>query len=160
MTSRNRQFGWSLIEAAIVLVIVAAVSALVVAPFMVTGASIDAEAERVAADIRYVQFLSMSLNQRFRINFSSDQYSLTELDGTTEVMHPVTASNIVLLGSGVSLATDLTNNYLVFDSMGVPYVDNEVPGTALDTVGNITLTLDGENRVITITPETGKVTVP
>lgn len=161
MTVSRKQLGISLIELSVVLVIVGVITAMATIPFASTGSSLNSQADRLASDIRYVQFLSMSLNERFRINFASGQYTFTELDGVTPIYHPSTGSSVENLDSGIALTipVNVTNNYIVFDSKGKPYVDDQDPGDELVDTATFTLQLGGQSKQIVITPETGKVTI-
>jgi len=116
------------------------------------------QADKLRSDLRYIKYLAQTQNQttRTRINFSTSQYTLTLQDGVTAVMSPNTTSNVVVMLSDVTLTTaNIPNNYLVFDGLGRPYVNNT--GTLLATQASVTLT-DGTNTVtITINPDTGQI---
>jgi hypothetical protein len=51
----------------------------------------------------------------------------------------------------------LTNSYLQFDSLGQPYIG---PTTALAANAVITLTENGSSKTVTVSPITGRVSVP
>ncbi len=109
-----------------------------------------------------MQSLAMTKEAKYRINFSSSQYTLTEENGTTAVPHPGGAgSHIITLPSGVSLSTSgLPNGYLVYNKNGIPYSDNGDPGTKLAGQATITLSGGGVNYSVIIEPNTGKVLNP
>ena len=120
--------------------------------------SLQAEAQQLANDLRYIQFLSMSQDSSYRVNFSSDQYTFTDLSGVSALLHPVTESNIATLGTGMILSTTgLPNNYLVFDQQGIPYTDTV--GTELSSNATITLTASSGSIAVTVSPETGLATI-
>ena len=50
----------------------------------------------------------------------------------------------------------LTNNYVAFDSLGVPYTAPTVAQAALAT---LTLTSGGQTATVTVAPQTGRVQV-
>lgn len=152
--------GFTIIEFASIIVIIAIISAFAYTRWPGKGIELNAQAMQLAGDIRYIQELAMTQNQRYRINFASGQYSFTTLNGLTGIPHPATNNSIIVLQSGVALSTSgLPNGYLAFSSRGVPYINNTIPGTALSSNATITLTADSSIKAITITPETGHVTV-
>ncbi len=118
--------------------------------------NLDAQAQQLAGDIRYVQSLSMSRGQRFRINFFVNSYNMSDRGGAT-IAHPVVGVADVMFDSGIALGT--TNNFLVFDGKGVPHSDAALPGTPLGANAVVTLTLGADSRTLIISRETGRVLV-
>jgi len=157
----KKQKAWTIFELVIVIIVVMILFAAIYYAWPGKKINVVSTAHQLAADIRYLQNLSVTRNQRYRINFSASQYTLTELDGVTAVIHPATGSNIINLPNGITLSTSsVPNNYLVFDGKGVPYVDNGSPGTSLTLTATITLTTDDGNAAqVTVSPETGRVGV-
>lgn len=150
----QKQSGFTIIELTIVISIV---SLLFVATIVWPGKGINlnAETQQLMANIRYTQFLAMSRNTRYRINFSENSYTLTEADGTTHIDFPVNTQgdrHTILLDENTTLETDLSA--LIFDGKGIPYDETE---TALMNEEIVTLTAEGYARIITITPETGMI---
>jgi len=117
------------------------------------GINVGAQAEQLASDIRYTQSLAMSRGQRFRINFAANSYQITDVSGATPITAAVTLAPTVLSGYN----PPLTNSYLAYDSLGVPYTD---PTTALAAQVALTLTSGGEAITVRVAPQTGRVQVP
>ncbi len=126
---------------------------------------LSTQAEQLAGDIRYVQTLAMTQGQRYIISFpSATSYRFLDVAGNP-VVHPVSGSNAaVTLGANITLALQPTvpaGNALEFDGLGVPY-SVTTPATfngALTQPATIKLTKDTETRSVTVTQETGRVTV-
>ena len=151
--------GFTLIELVMVIVLLGVLAALVSMRMPGDGINVGAQAEQLASDIRYTQSLAMSRGQRFRINFTASTYQITNDTGVAQV-HPGTG-----LTAAVALAPavlsgynpPLTNSYLAYDSLGVPYTD---PTTALAALATLTLTSSGEAITVRVAPQTGRVQVP
>jgi len=106
----------------------------------------------------------MTQGKRYFISFpSATSYRFLDATGTP-VVHPVNGSDAAItLGSGVTLAATIpAGNALGFNGRGVPY-SVTTPATfniaPLAAQATITLTKDAESRVITITQETGRVSL-
>ena len=150
--------GFTFIE----LIIVILVAVILVASISIlwTGSSVnlDAQASLLINDIRYTQNLAMVKGERYRfVRSSATSYQVTDNNGV-----PVTlpfGGNTVTFGSGIFFGTiaNLPNNFIVFDSLGIPYIDAGNPGTKLSTVATINLVTSNKTRVISISPETGRV---
>jgi len=150
-----RQAAFTLIELTITLVIIAVLAVYVAASWPGSSLSLDAEAEKIAQDIRLIHAISMSRGQRYRVTFFSNQYQLSDSNGTP-LNHPALASSTVLLGDGITLNSSV--NQLEYDRLGIPYQDIATP---LSSIATITLTSsDGQTRFIQVNPQTGKVTLP
>ena len=150
--------GFTLIELALVMVIAAILGAIATTLFRGEGINVSARAELLASDIRYVQFVAMTLNTSYRINFSANQYSFSSADGLTPLVHLSYGSSVVSLPSSMILSwsVNLNNNYILFDRNGIPYTDNS--GTALSP-DPATITITGASKTVSIdvAPETGNV---
>jgi MSHA pilin protein MshC len=161
MQKSHQQHGVTLIELVVVIFILGIFSAVVALSWPSRQINTTADAQKVAADLRYIQNRAVTEDQRLRVNLSSTQYTFTALGGSTAVNHPATNTNIATLGTGTTMTwTNLPNNYLVFDEEGTPYTNNAVPGTKLATAATITLTNDGKLTRLTIEPNTGTVLNP
>jgi prepilin-type N-terminal cleavage/methylation domain-containing protein len=151
--------GFSLIELIMVMVVLGVVVALVSIRMPGDGITVGAQAEQLGSDIRYTQSLSMSRGQRFQVNFTASTYQITNASGVAQA-HPSTGQTApVALGSAVLSGYNppLTNSYLAFDSLGVPYTD---PATTLAALVTLTLTSGGEAITVRVAPQTGRVRVP
>ncbi len=156
--SRGHHKGFTLVELVTVLVVVSILSLMFVTQWRGLSVNLAAQADQLVSDIRYIQSLSMTRGQRYRINFSAAGYSFSNAAGTVPVPHPATAANNVSLASGITLTG--THAFLVFSGNGAPYVDSALPGTALAADAVITLSAEGENRTVRISPQTGRVIAP
>ncbi len=151
---------FTLIELVIVMAILGIIGSVVLVRWPSDTVTLEAQAQQMVNDIRYIQFLAHTRNKSYRINFiSSSQYTFTETDGTTAVNHPATENNVITLASGITLSNSgLPGNFIVFNRKGVPYTDAGVT-TALSGNATITLTGSSGSRTVTISSETGKVLV-
>ncbi len=161
--------GFTLIETIVVMVVIVILAAVVVVRNPFNDIKIYGATRKVAADIRYVQKLSISNQTRAGITFNANGYTVY--------------SNIVTLtqarSSGDSCSTDASNNFVVdftqgrcsnyknvriaalpstnpiaFNSIGTP-VDS---GGAIAVNQIITLSLSGaSSQSITIEAGTGRV---
>ena len=157
---KDNQKGFSLFELAIIIVIVGIIGSIVMLVWPDTAKiNVNAQAQQLANDLRYVRSLAMKQETRYRVNFSSNQYSLTELNGTTAVPRPGgSGSNVVNLPGGVRLRENLPNDYIVFDEHGMPYTDNAIPGTQLLSVARIQLRARSSEGVTSIVVRVAPVT--
>lgn len=157
LTGKTSQRGFSLMELVIVIIITAVIFSVALTKWPGQSISVDAQLQQLKVDIRYVQNLSMTSGTSFRINFYSQQYTLTQLDGVTTIPHPGTGSGTISLGTGMTLSVSgLPSSYLVFDRRGIPYINTT--GTVLSSTATLTLSSTDSSKSITITPQTGKVT--
>ncbi len=164
--STIRADGFTLIELVAVIVIIAVMAALVV-PRTPTQASLtlNARAEQVAADIRYVQSLAMTGGQRYCFTLTPSSpfsgYSMTTGASScaTTTAHPAGfAQPVSVCSSGTCMtAPALANSYLQFDTLGQPYT---APTTLLASNAVITITDGSGSQTVTVAPVTGRVSVP
>lgn len=120
------------------------------------GVTLAATTAQIAANIRYTQSLSQSRGQRYRINFTATSYQITD-GGGGAVVQPLTSSTSAISTAPTTLSgynPPLTNNYVAFDTRGVPYVSGT---TALAAAATITVTSGTDTAAIVINPETGRV---
>lgn len=150
----KNQRGFTLIELITVIIIVSLLAVTAISRWSATPFNLSAQAEQMLGDIRYVQTLSMTHGQRYRINFAADRYWFSNQDGSIIITHPASNSANIMMANGVTLS--FTNSLLVFDGNGSPYSDANTPGTALATDATVTLTLGTDNRTVQISPETGR----
>ena len=150
--------GFTLIELILVLLIVSILSTYAIIRFPGDGINLSAQADQIVADIRHTQSLAINRGQRYRINFSSDRYWISNIDNTTSYIHPASGTATIFLDTGIALTT--THSFLVFGGEGVPYTNALTPGTALAADAVVTLSESSETRTIRISPETGRVIKP
>lgn len=138
-----KKSGFTLIELAIVIVIIA-IMGLAISIKWGTTTNITAQAIQLADDIRYTQNLSMARNQRYKLVTSSSSYVIqNNSSGVTEYS--------VTLGSGITE----TGYTVIFTTEGIPLDASSNPLTSTAT---ITLSTSGQTSAVTITPATGRVT--
>jgi type II secretory pathway pseudopilin PulG len=145
-----------LVELVVVLVLAGILAATALPRLSQGVVEVSAQAEQVAADIRYAQSLSMTRGARYCISFTGTGYQLRTTNCTVAVNHPATGSPaaIVLSGTTVTFA-NLNANAIEFDTKGRPQ-----SFTVPTNNGTVTLTSNGQTRSIVVSPETGKATVP
>jgi prepilin-type N-terminal cleavage/methylation domain-containing protein len=158
--------GFTLAELLMVMVLVGIVAFVAVPRLSQNTIELSSQAEQVARDIRYAQTLSMTRGAaqgRYCIFFTATGYQLRNNNNnlgtpcTIAVAHPATGSSsaIVLSGGTTVTTSNLTGNYLEFDSKGQP--------TSLTApASNATVSLNGPRgtpRSVVVSPVTGKATV-
>lgn len=152
--------GFTLLEFIITLIILSILMVGVYIAWPGLTVSLDAQAYQLASDIRYTQALSMSKGERYRfVKLSSTTYQITNSAGTAIIL-PRGVTTITL-NSGITFGTltNLPNNLIAFDGKGIPYTDTGSPGTALSSTATLPLTASGETKTVSVTPETGRVSV-
>ncbi len=154
----RKQRGLTLVEMMIVIVVM---GTLIFVSFYYPDEKVrlDAEAQQLASDLRYVQFLAMTQNSKFRVTFAADHYSLSDSNNVA-YKWPLTGASSVTMDQHFQLtwvSLVLPNNYLIFDGQGIPYSSAT---TKLSNSAIITLQYGNLTKAITITPDTGKVSGP
>ena len=160
MQQRNTA-GFTLVEMLAIILIVGILAATVL--LRPTGRSIGLapQAQQLANDIRYAQMLAMTRgDQRYCLILATSGYRLGKGSNcATNEAHPALGTTALFALDSTSLSgytATLTNSYVSFDGRGKPYISDAV---ALNGLATITLTSEGQTRVVTITPETGRVQV-
>jgi MSHA pilin protein MshC len=158
----TRSRGFTLVELVMVILLAAIIAYAAFARLPSKGAlTIAAQAEQLAADVRYAQMLSQTRGERFCLNLAANSYQLTTAASgcATGAPHSAGYTGSIAL-DGITLSwTNLPANYVVFGDVGVPYIDAVTPGTALAANAVITLSGDGGPKTVTISPVTGRVRV-
>lgn len=160
MSAFNRFEAFTLIEFTIVLIIVSILSVFVFSSWQGDTISLEGQAQQIANDLRYTQALAMTRGERFRwVRISTNTYQIQNNAGTAVML--ARGSGTVTLMGGITFGsfTNLPNNLVAFDGLGVPYTDTSSPGTALSSAASISITLSGQTKSIVVTPETGRVVV-
>lgn len=156
---RRKNYGFTIVELIVVLSIVAIVAAMLSARW-VTGPSVDAAVSNLVSNIRYTQNLAMTHGKRFRLTLSlPSSYAITTTSGTP-VSEPASGQTTITLptGTSISAVSNLPSNLIAFDGRGKPYTDSSATA-ALTTAATISISGGGVTRTITISPNTGQVSV-
>lgn len=101
-------------------------------------------------DLNLTKSLSMSENQKYRIVIGASSYQIQNENGVP-IMHPETGAAAIVYPKGITVTPTMT---LMFDSLGQPYDGGGVP---LSTLLTFTVTAQGINYTVTVTPQTGFV---
>ena len=155
------QTGFTLVELVVVLAIATTVVVVMVPKLSNDIFLVGTQADRLANDIRYVQSLAMTQGQRYLLDLGSGPpytaYTLKTSSGLA-VRHPASGLTTALPFDGAATVTSTANlsaGLIGFDGRGVPYTNS--PFSALTVAASITLDSGGRQRVVTITPQTGRV---
>jgi type II secretory pathway pseudopilin PulG len=147
--------GYSLIELAIILIMIGILAVYPLIKWPGTTVDVLAQAQLVASDIRYAQTLSMSTDSCYRfVRLSATSYNIT--NGITTIILP-SGSTTMTLNSGISFGSWSPANLIAFNSNGIPQSDACV--TALTANATIPVTGGSSTKTITINQVTGMVSV-
>lgn len=152
--------GFTLFEFIAVITIISILSVMVSFTWQGTTIDLEAQAQQVAANVRYAQALAMTRGQRFRwVEVSATTYQVVDNSGNPIML--AQGNTTVILGSGISFGalSNLPNSLVAFDGRGTPYVDTATPGTALSSSASISLSSGGQTKTVIISPETGRTIV-
>jgi len=145
------QSGFTLLELVVVLVLMGTLTASIFLHWTPGTASLNAQAGQLARTLRHAQALALSQGRRLTFDVqSSSDYAISS--GGTVIRDPQGVSQNYSLVNGVTLA----GSDLDFDSLGRP-VDSA--GNLVAGVQNWTLSADGSNVTVSVTPLSGFVTV-
>lgn len=159
MDISSKQNGFTLIELIVVISLISILAAGVYLNWPGSTMNLAAQTRQLANDLRYTQALSMTTGQRYRlVRTSSNTYQILNSSGSAMVLMGRTT---ITLASGITFGslTNLPNSLVAFNGLGAPYTDTGNPGTPLSTTATLSLTTNGETRTVSITPETGRVSV-
>ena len=172
---KRNQHGFTLVEITAVLVLMAIIAAYVIGR-SITTEQIDlaGQTDKIRTQIRYAQAMGMKRSDAYEIwgikfDAGTDQYWLFFATIPVDPGEPDLADQQVNFPgetnkkvSAAALKVDinpLASNILYFDRFGKPYtkyVDIDDPTNEdLDAPLDINLTGGGQNRTITVFPETG-----
>lgn len=146
------QRGFTLVELVTVLLIISVISVTAIVSWPGDGINLSAQADQLVGDIRYAQSMAMHRGQRYRINFASDRYWMSDESGSTTHAHPVAGTSNVMLGAGMSLSS--THGSLIFNTAGTPYSNSSTP---LASTAVLTLSAGSESVTVRVSPQTGRV---
>jgi len=158
----NKIDGFTLIELTVVITILSIITLAFMISFSKTVINLNAQAELLASDIRYTQNLAITHGQRYRFVLNSpsaNSYRILNENGTVENL--AYGASSASLGSGISFGaiTNLPNSLINFDTLGIPYTDTASPGNKLNTTATISITSGGTTKILSITPQTGRVII-
>lgn len=172
---QRSQHGFTLVEITVVLVLMAIISAYVIGRSVSTEqVDLVGQTDKIRNQIRYAQATAMKrgdANEIWGIKFDpgTDQYWLFFGSIPVAAGEPDLAAQQVIFpgeqnkkASAADFGVDiqpLAFNLLFFDRFGKPYTQY-TDATTNDDLDNpliITLSASGQNRTITMTPETGLV---
>jgi len=156
---KNREWGFTLIELIVVIVILLILSA-VIAPKItdvITGTRINTAARKIASDIRYAQSLAISAQTTYGVIFNpnpTNTYSLYQNTSATIITNPFSGGlYTVQLNTGEYDGVTINGSYEVkFDSLGSP---------TLGGGSSVIISNNGAapTRTITVAANTGKVSI-
>lgn len=158
--------GFSLIELIIVIMITAIVATVAYIKWA-SGPSfaLPSQAELLADDLRYAQNLSMSRGQHYQFVFKSPAINKYQILDSNN--NPVTLPSGFLsytLSSGITFGainiSGATNPpRIVFDGLGKPYSD--IAATQpLTSTATIALIAGSQTKVVNVSDETGRISIP
>lgn len=153
LTPQSTRRGFTLIELAVVIVILAIVTSIAVPRYAsaLSNYRVNAAARRIAAEIAVTQTRARALSTTQSISFStaSNSFSIT---GMTDPDHPASTYTVSLSSTttGAVLAAALFANAatLSFNGYGVP-----------SSSGTITVTSGAATRTLTVAADSGAVTI-
>jgi prepilin-type N-terminal cleavage/methylation domain-containing protein len=160
----RRSSGFTILEIIVVLLLLSILAATLLGRSITTGTlEINSQTDIIRNHLRFAQSLAMKrTNTAWGIKFEAGQYGLirgTDPGANQESLPGVDNSTKVILPSGISLSTDLGEDFVYFDRLGKPYDLSDPDPTKRELKGKkyITVTAGTETRIITITPETGLI---
>jgi len=160
----RNQFGFTLIEITVVLVLMAIIAAYAIGRSITTGQiDLAAQISRIQDQIRYAQAMAMKQSDTiWGITSNTNQYWMFERTSTT----PITDTPVILPGEQNAQITlsdlgidSLTPFTLFFDRIGKPYTAyvDATTNTPLANPLTITASAGTQSRTFRVMPETGLV---
>jgi prepilin-type N-terminal cleavage/methylation domain-containing protein len=163
MTKLKSTRGFTLIELALVILLIAFLAAVFTVGTDLTGDRAAALGRKLVSDLRYAQQLANSTQARSGVVLSSTSYTIfTSNSSATPATNPFKGTSYVVNMTGdyanVTLSNTLTGGIVRFDSLGIPYQGTDGSQTALAAAQTITVSSgSGSVKTITIEANTGKV---
>lgn len=148
-------------ELIISIIVLGIISGIVLINWSYTSTNLDAQASLLASNLRYTQNLSTAKNERYRlvINTANKTYEIQNSHNIVESLPNGNANQKLPNKITFDTITNITNK-IIFDGKGVPYTDLTTPESPLLDNAVITLkTNKGRTRTVTISPETGKISI-
>ena len=159
----RNQFGFTLIEITVVLVLMAIIAAYVIGRSIGTEQiDLAAKTDKIRNQIRYAQSMAMKQSDEiWGITSNSNQYWMFKrvigppIIDTLVIMPGEQNAQITLSDMGID---SLTNFTLFFDRIGKPYREYDTTQkTSLDNPLTIVVSAGTQSRDIRVIPETGLV---
>ena len=160
----RNQFGFTLIEITVVLVLMAIIAAYVIGRSIGTEQmDLAAQTDKIRNQIRYVQSTAMKQSDAiWAITSNTNQYWMFKRDigppliDTPEILPGERNTQITLADLGIDSLTSFT---LFFDRLGKPYTayTDATNNTPLGNPLTIVVSAGGQSRNIRVIPETGLV---
>lgn len=162
------QRGFTLIELVMIITLLAILAAVAIPQFSGYGAIKQGNAVlKIASDIRYAQNRATTTQQRSRVSFTANDYTInycanyTSSTCTCAAWSPVKTIDLSSDFSGVTIGT-MVGNCIEFDSLGRPYYNAGCanPATLCTTSAGATVAViySGEaNKTVTVQTQTGMV---
>ena len=146
-----RQQGFTLVELIVVMLVMSVLAAYVGTRWSFGDATVSAQAEQLARDLRHAQMLAMQQGQTLRLESTGGGYRVT--DGAGVIIDPATHEGFIqTLDNGVSLS----GGPVEFDSMGRPVSGGSLAGAAV----SFSLSGDSDTAAVNVAPVTGFVSGP
>lgn len=146
-----RQQGFTLIELIVVMLVMAVLAAYAGTRWSFGDATVSAQAEQLARDLRHAQMLAMQQGQTLRLESTGGGYRVT--DGTSVILDPATQTDFIQpLDNGVSLS----GGPVEFDSLGRPVSG----GSLVSAPVSFTLNGNSDSAGLSVAPVTGFVSGP
>lgn len=148
--------GFTVLEIVVVLIVIGIISAVVASGLWRPDVDLAAQTEILKTHIRYAQSRAMNTDVIWGLDLSGGTYALFRNGSTANrVIIPGEDTETRSLPAGITVETAI----LSFDSWGIPHTDASASDgqelAAGDPQEQITVSLGGDTKTITIAPNTG-----